>query len=175
MILAEEHYAKQAASQIIADVFHRIIDDFDKLPIIICIGSDRHILDCLGPMVGTMLVEKQTNLKVYGTLDYPIHAKNINQEMRIIKQNHIDMSVIAVDASIGNQDELGLIRVKDEAIIPGKAMARRLLPIGDYSVTGIVGCYSRNPAALNQGSIAHVYKMANIISNAIVTGIGNQC
>ena len=48
----------------------------DEKTIIVCIGTDKCIGDCLGPLVGTLLREKFFPLKVYGTNDSPIHALN---------------------------------------------------------------------------------------------------
>ena len=40
--------------------------------IIVCIGTDKCIGDCLGPLVGTMLKDSSFHLPVNGTLSSPI-------------------------------------------------------------------------------------------------------
>ena len=46
--------------------------------IFICIGTDRSTGDSLGPLVGYKLqFLNKSNIHIYGTLQSPIHAKNI--------------------------------------------------------------------------------------------------
>ena len=45
--------------------------------IIVCIGTDKHVWDSLGPMVGSML--QDYNIKVYGNLNNPITAMNVEE------------------------------------------------------------------------------------------------
>ena len=56
-------------------------DHIDEKTIIVCIGTDKCIGDCLGPLVGTLLREKFFPLKVFGTLDSPIHALNLDKKI----------------------------------------------------------------------------------------------
>ncbi len=51
-------------------------DELNANTIIVCIGTDRCIGDCLGPLIGSMLEEKFFPLPVYGTIANPIHALN---------------------------------------------------------------------------------------------------
>lgn len=48
--------------------------------VIVCIGTDKCIGDCLGPLVGTMLLEKFIPLPVYGTIKSPMHALNLEKK-----------------------------------------------------------------------------------------------
>lgn len=49
--------------------------------ILVCIGSDRATGDCLGPIVGHKLARfcntHKNSLHLFGTLEQPIHAKNL--------------------------------------------------------------------------------------------------
>ena len=58
--------------------------------VIVCIGTDRSTGDSLGPLVGTLLSEKTENssssFHVYGTLDDPIHAMNLQEKLNEIKK-----------------------------------------------------------------------------------------
>ena len=54
--------------------------------IFLCIGSDRATGDSLGPIVGQKLYKhKFPNLYIYGTLEYPVHAKNLEETLRQIR------------------------------------------------------------------------------------------
>lgn len=51
--------------------------------VLICIGSDRATGDCLGPLVGQSLMDFPV-YSVYGTLQFPVHAKNLDKTMELI-------------------------------------------------------------------------------------------
>jgi len=47
--------------------------------VIVCIGTDRSTGDSLGPLVGHKLkVSPYREMKVFGTLEDPVHAQNLN-------------------------------------------------------------------------------------------------
>src|SRR5690625_2282795 len=53
----------------------------------ICIGTDRSTGDSLGPLTGTFLSRfRPKNIHVYGTLHHPVHALNLEEHLREIKQ-----------------------------------------------------------------------------------------
>ena len=91
----------------------------NKKPIFICIGSDLVLGDSLGPLVGTFLKNKNVRSYVYGTLNFPITAKEIEYARTYLKQMHPDSITIAIDAAIGNDDDVGLIRVVNKGLKPG--------------------------------------------------------
>ena len=49
----------------------------NKKPLFICVGSDLMLGDSLGPLVGTLLKKNKVSSYIYGTLNYPITAKEI--------------------------------------------------------------------------------------------------
>lgn len=138
-------------------------------PLFICIGSDRHIIDCFGPLIGTMVREENPRILLYGHLEAPLHAKNISREIEIINYRHPDNFIIAIDASVGSIEDIGNIKVRQGPIIPGKALAKKLPPVGDYAITGVLGSNQERDIMIgsNQGSLAAVYPMAQIIAGAI--------
>jgi len=57
--------------------------------IILCIGTDRATGDCLGPLVGQSLKDKKLESQgvyIFGTLDEPVHAKNLCQSIEVLKK-----------------------------------------------------------------------------------------
>lgn len=62
----------------------------NKHLVILCIGSDRVIGDCLGPLVGHKLSSllKSSDISIYGTLNNPVHAKNLNTTIKKNKSNY---------------------------------------------------------------------------------------
>ena len=87
-----------------------------KLPVVLCIGSDRVTGDCLGPLVGQMLVERGANAFVYGTLDRPVTALNLKDAIKHIQQTHCDKKVLAIDSSVGRLSDVGKIRDRKSVV-----------------------------------------------------------
>lgn len=106
--------------------------------IVVCIGTDKCIGDCLGPLVGTILKEDNFPLPVYGTLSEPIHALNIDERLNEIKKLHPNAHIIGIDACLGNEEDIGDIRVRNHAISPGKGVGKELPEVGETSIIGIV-------------------------------------
>ena len=56
--------------------------------VLVCIGSDRATGDCLGPIVGHKLARfcstHKNSLHLFGTLEQPIHAKNLEATLQFI-------------------------------------------------------------------------------------------
>lgn len=81
-----------------------------------------------------MLVEKGYK-NVIGTLEHPVHAKNIEERMKEIPS---DTCVIAVDAALGKERNIGKLILNNGEIHPGRALNKNLPAVGDYSIIGIV-------------------------------------
>ena len=60
----------------------------DKTPVFVCIGSDLVLGDSLGPLIGTFLKSKNIPFYVYGTLSFPITAKEINRAGEYLRKTH---------------------------------------------------------------------------------------
>ena len=83
---------EQGASTLIALRLISLLPDRLSQPAaIVCIGTDRSTGDSLGPLVGTMLQEKTlSHFHVYGTLEEPIHAVNLEEKINAIRSIHHD-------------------------------------------------------------------------------------
>ena len=113
-------------------------DELNTDTIIVCIGTDRCIGDCLGPLIGSMLEEKFFPLPVYGTIGNPIHALNLDSKLSDIKLKHPNSKIIGIDACLGPPSKVGEIQVRNYPINPGKGVGKSLSPVGDISIIGIV-------------------------------------
>ncbi len=137
-------------------------------PIIVCIGSDLVLGDSLGPLVGTFLRNKRLGAYVYGTLNAPITAKEVEYAKIYLKQMHPNSSIIAIDAAVGNKEDVGLIKVCDKGLKPGLGVNKNLGVLGDVSIIGIVASKSlQNYNLFNLTRLNLVYKMAEKISCGI--------
>jgi len=113
-------------------------DELNADTIIVCIGTDRCIGDCLGPLIGSMLEEKFFPLPIYGTVSNPIHALNLDRKLSNIKLKHPNSKIIGIDACLGPPSKIGEIQVRNYPINPGKGVGKSLSPVGDISIIGIV-------------------------------------
>ena len=140
----------------------------NKKPIFICIGSDLVLGDSLGPLVGTLLKRKKISSYVYGTLNYPITAKEIEYAKKYLKAMHPSSITIAIDAAVGNTDDIGLIRVVNKGLKPGLGVEKNLGVIGEISIIGVVSGKSlKNYNLFNLTRLNLVYKMAEQIADGI--------
>lgn len=137
-------------------------------PFFICIGSDLVMGDSLGPLVGTLLKKRGVRSYVYGTLNFPITAKEVEYARTYLKQMHPSSISIAIDAAVGSSDDVGLIKVINKGLKPGLGVNKNLGIIGDVSIIGIVAKSSFNNRELfNLTRLNLVYKMAEIIADGI--------
>ncbi|MBS4196557.1 spore protease YyaC [Lederbergia citri] len=112
---------------------------FKREIVIVCIGTDRSTGDSLGPLVGTFL--KETGLEsfhLYGTLEDPVHAVNLNEKMEMIRQKHFRPFIIGIDACLGRLKNIGMIKVGSGPVKPGAGVKKELPAVGDMHITGIV-------------------------------------
>lgn len=148
------------------------MDLTQNLPVVVCVGSDLIIGDSLGPMVGSMIAYKTQGLGafVYGTLAAPVTAKEVKELREFLKRTHPRRAVIAVDAAVGAQGDIGLIKVSNEPLYPGAGTGKQLGCFGDASVMGIVAEKSLgNYALLHSTRLRLVYRMAEQIADGIAT------
>lgn len=136
--------------------------------IVVCIGTDRCIGDCLGPLVGTLLEEKRFPLPVFGTVSEPIHALNIDKRLQEIKLAYADANIIGIDACLGDIDSIGEIQARDFSIHPGKGVGKTLPHVGESSIIGIVDSTESNIFTNNTIRLDLVLNMSKIITESLL-------
>lgn len=137
--------------------------------VFICIGTDRSTGDALGPLVGYKLkFMSRNNIHIYGSLESPIHSKNIESIYNKILSNFKNPFIIAIDSSLGTVQNIGKVFIKDEPINPGLALNKDLPKIGNMSITGIVNiCGNFEFMVLQNTRLYTVMELADCISNGI--------
>lgn len=113
--------------------------------VIFCIGTDRVIGDILGPLTGTKIktyLKRKRNdfVHVYGTIENPVHAQNIEKTINEVKSKHNNSLIIAIDACMlgGHDKETGEIEISYGSIHPGAGVGKDLPYIGDIKIKGFV-------------------------------------
>lgn len=151
------------------EIAYFIKDYMNDNSIIVCIGTDRCIGDCLGPLVGTLLKDRNFPLKVYGTISEPIHALNIDNKLKEIKKINPLSSIIGIDACLGEGKNIGEIQARDYPIHPGKGVGKLLPEVGESSIIGIVDSSDNNELFTNRNiRLNLVMSMAEIITLSLV-------
>ena len=137
--------------------------------IFLCIGSDRATGDCLGPIIGHKLSSlSHPDLVIYGTLNEPVHAKNLNDTLSKIKRLHKNATIIAIDASLGSYDHIGYITLGEGALYPGIGVNKELPCVGDIHITGIVNISGLlNNMLLQTTRLSLVMQLADFICYGI--------
>ena len=151
------------------EIANFIKDYINKKTIIVCIGTDKCIGDCLGPMVGTFLKECFFPLPVYGTISNPIHALNIDTKLKEIQAKHPDSIIIGIDACLGETKSIGEIHVRDYSIHPGKGVGKSLPSVGEASIIGIIDSSDNAEFFTSRSIRLHlIMEMAKVISHSLI-------
>lgn len=133
---ADEPFVVEEISRLLKEW---IPDNEDSDLVIVCIGTDRSTGDSLGPLTGTLIQQKNTeNFTVYGTLENPVHAMNLEETLLTIEENHQQPYIIAIDACLGHWKSVGSIMAAEGPVKPGAALKKPLPEVGDIHITGIV-------------------------------------
>lgn len=108
--------------------------------IFLCIGTDRCTGDSLGPLVGYHLKSciPKGNFYIYGTLESPVHSKNLEIVIDKIYSNFKNPYIVAIDASLGSVKNIGKVFISKKPLQPGLALNKNLPSVGDVSITGVV-------------------------------------
>ena len=109
--------------------------------IFLCIGTQRLTGDAFGPLTGTRLTNLFRNanrLNVIGNLNNNISLCNVNEAMNNINSTYTNPFIIAIDAALSSQDNIGKILVTDGAIQLGSSLNRTGIQVGDMSIRGVV-------------------------------------
>lgn len=141
--------------------------------VFLCIGSDRVTGDCLGPLIGQMLQSQlKTEGNIYGTLTSTVHACNLKKVLAELNDQHPHALVIAVDASFGSKKHLGYASIADGALFPGAGVHKKLPPVGDLHISGIVcTAASKRYLALQTARLSSVIALSDRITQGILLAI----
>lgn len=165
------HYNQKKASLLLAHSLseHILSLEGERQFILLCIGTDRSTGDSLGPLVGTHLQRlRPKGLHVYGSLDEPVHALNLESTMAKISENHPSPYIIAVDACLGQTRQVGQISLRTGSLKPGAGVHKKLPEVGDMAVTCVVNTGGfMEYLVLQSTRLAHVFRMAQVVAQGL--------
>ncbi|QYR21716.1 spore protease YyaC [Paenibacillus sp. sptzw28] len=145
----------------------------DRRLVVVCVGTDRSTGDSLGPLVGTSLSKyRSPHFELYGTLEEPVHAMNLDDTLQAINRFVRKPFVIGIDACLGQSASVGCIQVGTGPVRPGAGVNKELPPVGDIHITGIVNVGGFMEYFVLQNTRLHlVIRMADIISHSLFSAI----
>lgn len=152
---------------IMADMITEILSTSTQKDIIfLCVGSRRSTGDSLGPIVGTLLKEKDLAFHIFGTLDAPVHALNLSDTLKKIQNKFASPHIFPIDASLGDASQVGKIHLIKGPLIPGRAANKPLQSIGNHHLRAVVN--ELDPLlpvkALDEAKAEDVERLATLIT-----------
>lgn len=141
--------------------------------IVMCIGSDRSTGDALGPLVGSIITaSKLKDVIVYGTLEEPVHALNLEKTVGTITATYKNAPILAVDSCLGAKKNVGCIQLGMGSLRPGAGVHKKLPAVGHIYVTGIVNMGGFMELMVLQSTrLGMVIPLANFVGRGITRSL----
>jgi putative sporulation protein YyaC len=161
---------KEAEIEKISTILKEVLCQTSKEIVFLCVGSDRSTGDSLGPIVGTMLKERNIPYPVYGTLEQPVHALNIKKVIKDIHKTYEEPFIFGIDACLGDERKIGSVFIKEGPFIPGNAVNNVLPSVGNYHLKAIVNYLDPfSPVqSLNSTRLYTVKILSEIVTEIII-------
>ena len=130
----------------------------------VCIGTNRIISDSFGPRVGKKLKQvfyKNENINVYGTMENPIHLKNVEYFLKKMENKN---QIILIDSAIGRKEDIGNTYVNRGGMEIGKAFNHSIYIPANINIKTVIGAKEYMP----NYSIYQIEQIANKVAYKIV-------
>jgi putative sporulation protein YyaC len=155
----------------LSDLLVRCFRPAEEELALLCIGTDRSTGDALGPLVGRAVAAlRPRGLRVYGTLDAPVHASNLASALEGIAE---PTCLLAVDACLGRLESVGQIAVAGGPLLPGAGVNKQLPAVGRLHITGTVNVGGfMEYFVLQNTRLSLVVRMAEVIAQGVALAVG---
>lgn len=156
-----------------------ILND-NRTIVFLCIGTDRSTGDSLGPLIGYKLrLVKNKNIRIYGSLEKPIHSNNLCEILDKIKTNFKSPFIITVNARLDTIRNVGKVFIENKPLYACSLLGKNVLPIGDMNISGIVNLLGNSEfMTLQNTRLYNVMSLADSISSGIyyfiLKSVGNK-
>ena len=130
----------------------------------VCIGTNRIISDSFGPREGKKLKQvfyKNENINVYGTMENPIHLKNVEYFLKKMENKN---QIILIDSAIGRKEDIGNTYVNRGGMEIGKAFNHSIYIPANINIKTVIGAKEYMP----NYSIYQIEQIANKVAYKIV-------
>jgi len=129
----------------------------------LCIGTDKVIVDSVGPVIGSSINKNLNFVEVLGKLEDTVNALNVEEIALSIDEE--ENLIIVIDACVSTKKEIGTVVIANKPLLPGKGMGKYLGEYGDISVKVVV---SDDCDDFFRGtSLGLILKMTDVVTKAI--------
>jgi putative sporulation protein YyaC len=137
--------------------------------VFVCIGTDRSTGDSLGPLIGSRLLKYNfSDIHLYGTLDQPVHAMNLEETIKQVHETYYKPYIIGIDACLGQVSSVGCVQIGNGPLKPGAGVKKELPSVGDIHLTGVVNVGGfMEYFVLQNTRLSLVMNMAEIMAKGI--------
>ncbi len=173
-VAVSDHQAVQKMGAFLSNLMAELNPAGLRRCVLLSIGTDRSTGDSLGPLVGSRVSELAPGLiPVFGTLEEPVHAVNLKEKLIEIKRRFPGQPlIIAVDACLGQLQNVGTISLGKGSLQPGTGVHKELPPVGDIFISGVVNLGGFLEFLVLQNTrLCLVMKMADCIAHALILGL----
>lgn len=165
-------FSEEQMYGIVSNLLDCISDTPKQDVVIVCFGTSSISGDSLGPKIGTLLRDKY-NLPafVYGTQEAQINGKNMQEWLSFITTIHQDALFISVDASLGSEDKVGQIIIREDGVCPSGVTGKKER-FGDIGILGVVA-QKQGDAIMQLLSVSPLYidnladKICNLLNSVL--------
>jgi putative sporulation protein YyaC len=165
-----QHTEKQCASSIATHLtaLFRQIPAYQDI-VLVNIGTDRSTGDSLGPLIGSRLLKYNfSDIHLYGSLDQPVHAMNLEGTLKQIQESYYNPYIIGIDACLGQVSSVGCVQIGHGPLKPGAGVKKELPSVGNIHITGIVNVGGfMEYFVLQNTRLSLVMNMAEVIAKGI--------
>ncbi len=133
--------------------------------IFVCIGTNKILTDSFGPRVGQKLKSKlqtYSNVKIYGTMEFPVHLKNAQILSRHLKKYN-NNQIILIDSAFGKREHIGKSFVTLGGIKIGNAYGSGFYFPASLNIKTVIGAQNYLP----NWNIQKIDMLAEKVSNYI--------
>ena len=109
------------------------VNNFFVNIVFFCVGSNRVTSDMFGSIVGSKLKKAGVRAFVYGSMDSPVNAINMDDYIVLIKSKHKNDIIFVIDTMItANNLKKTFSFNKGSIVVAGMSLKRE---VGDYHIT----------------------------------------
>lgn len=145
--------------------------------IFVCIGTNKIIEDSFGPMVGNILTKNfnnNKNIKVFGTMNYPVHFKNAPIFAEYLKQEKSQL--ILIDSALGEAKNIGNTYINFGGLEIGKALKKSFYFPAHLNITTVVDSINDDKLKIDKiEKYNQIQMLAQKLASQIIQTVNSIC
>ena len=154
-------YAKNTKSRLANFLYNNL----KKKPVLLCIGSDKILADCLAPITAELLRKQNFPFYVYGGLTSPINTKNAEFACDFIHSIHPNNQLVIIDSMTTTlTSRLGTILVSNTY----KGAINNINLQADLFIYGITSLLDKTTNLLTNSRLSIIEKIASILVSSFM-------